>query len=106
MVLDPEATEEEVSATTERVDGLINRGGGSVTEHQSWGLRRLAFPVMNRQEGNYVLTRFALDPLAVIELGRGLKASEGILRFLVTKVEKRARPPAPDPSPPQKKEGG
>ena len=86
VVLDPEATEDEMSATVERVDGLITAGGGSVSEHDTWGLRRLAFPVKNQQEGNYVLTRFTLDAGAVLEISRSLTASEEILRFLVTKT--------------------
>lgn len=86
MVLSPEATEDEVSATVERVHGLIANGGGNVDEHKNWGLRQLAFPVKNFQEGNYVLTRFELDADAVSEFKRTLKASEDIIRYLVTKA--------------------
>ena len=86
MILSPEATEEEVSASVNRVDGLITDGGGSVAEHENWGLRRLAYPVMKSQEGNYVLTRFAATAGALAELNRALKASEDILRFLMTRV--------------------
>ena len=86
MVLSPEATEEEIGSTVERVDGLITEGGGSVGDHETWGLKRLAFPVRKFQEGNYVLTRFALGPPELMELSRVLNASDDILRFLVTKV--------------------
>ena len=86
IVLSPEATEEEIAAAVERVDGLITENGGTVEDHDTWGLRKLAFPVQEFREGNYVLTRFALGPEAVLALGRALEASEEILRFLVTKV--------------------
>ena len=86
MVLSPEATEDEVSATLERVDEFIANAGGTVAEHNNWGLRQLAFPVENFREGNYVLTRFELDAEAVSEFKRTLKASNDIIRFLVTKV--------------------
>ena len=86
MVLSPEATEEEVDATVERVDGLISNGGGTVAEHKNWGLRQLAFPVKNFHEGSYRLTRFDLDADAVLEFTRTLTASEDIIRFLVTKT--------------------
>ena len=90
MILSPEATEEEISAIVEQVDGLITSSDGSVENHDIWGLRRLAFPVQKQRQGNYVLTRFGLDPSAVAELNRSLKASDDILRFLVTKVESPA----------------
>ena len=86
MVLSPESTEEETAATVERVDGLITDGGGSVTEHDNWGLKRLAFPVMKFSEGGYVLTKFSLDASAVGEFKRSLEASGDIIRFLLTKV--------------------
>ena len=85
MVLSPEATEEEVSATVETVHGLISGEGGTVGEHEIWGLRRLAFPVMKFREGNYVLTHFESSPAAIDELKRNLKASQDIIRFLVTR---------------------
>jgi small subunit ribosomal protein S6 len=86
MLLSPEATEDEVSTMVERVDGLITGGGGTVSDHETWGVKPLAFPVKKFREGNYVLTHFALEPSAVGELNRSLKASESILRYLVTSV--------------------
>ena len=86
MILSPEATEEEITATIERVDGLITGGGGTVGEHNNWGLKRLAFPVQKFREGNYFLVKFSMDSSAVTEFNRSLKASEEIIRFLVTKT--------------------
>ena len=86
MILSPEATEEEITATIERVDGLITGGGGTVGEHNNWGLKRLAFPVQKFREGNYILVKFLMDSSAVTEFNRSLKASEEIIRFLVTKT--------------------
>ena len=86
MVLSPEATEEEVSATVEWVRGLLSKGGGSMGEHKVLGVRRLAYPIKNFNEGNYVLTQFALYSSEVEVVNRTLNASEDILRFLVTNL--------------------
>jgi small subunit ribosomal protein S6 len=86
MILSSEATEEEIAAAIERVDGLITGGGGTLGEHNNWGLKRLAYPVQKFREGNYILVKFSMDSSAVTELNRSLKASEDIIRFLVTKV--------------------
>ena len=86
MVLSPEATEEEVASTVERVDGVISGRGGSVSEHDSWGVRRLAYPINSFADGNYVLTRFELDAGEVSEIDRSLRASEDVMRHLLTKV--------------------
>ena len=87
MILSPEATQEEVAATVERVDGLISGGGGAIVDHETWGLKRLAYEIDDFSEGNYVLTKFSLDASGVSELNRALAASEDIVRFLVTRRE-------------------
>ena len=87
MILSPEATQDEVASTVERVDGLISGGGGAVVDHETWGLKRLAYEIDDFNEGNYVLTRFSLDASGVAELNRALTASEDIVRFLVTRQE-------------------
>ena len=87
MILSPEATQDEVAATVERVDGLISGGGGAIVDHETWGLKRLAYEIDDFNEGNYVLTRFSLDATGVSELNRALTASEDIVRFLVTRQE-------------------
>lgn len=86
MILSPEATEEEITSTIERVDGLITASGGTSDEHHNWGLKRLAFPLQKFREGNYILVKFTLDSSAITEMTRALKASEDIIRFLITRV--------------------
>ena len=92
MILSPEATQDEVTATVERVDGLISGGGGAVAEHETWGLKQLAYEIDDFNEGNYVLTRFSLDAGGVAGLNRALAASEDIIRFLVTRDESPMKP--------------
>jgi len=92
MVLSPEAAEEEVAAAVERVAEFITERGGDVSNHETWGLRRLAYPIKRFQEGNYILAHFSMDAAQLRELDRSLTASEDVLRHLVTKVDKNARP--------------
>ena len=91
LVLSPEATEDEVNTTVERITGLITERGGSVSDPEIWGVRRLAYPVQKFQEGNYVLARFSTDAKEVVELDRNLNAAQDVLRHLVTKADKSVR---------------
>ena len=86
LVLSPEATPEEITVTVERVDKLITDAAGSITEHESWGLKRLAYPIMKFNEGNYILVKFSLDASAVTEFKRNLEAAQDLIRFLVTRT--------------------
>ena len=88
MVLSPEGDEQAVEVAVQRVADFITGVGGAVSEQESWGVRRLAYPIKNFQEGSYMLTRFQLGAGDVGELDRILKASEDVLRHLITQPDK------------------
>ena len=85
LIVTPQASEDEVTAIVERISGFISDRGGTVEDHEVWGLRRLAYAIHKFMEGIYVLAHFSLDAKDVIELNRNLSTSEDILRFLITK---------------------
>ena len=88
MVLSPEGDEQAVEAAVQRAADFVTGAGGSVSDQENWGVRRLAYPINRFQEGTYVLTRFELDASDVEELDRILKASEDVLRHLITQPDK------------------
>ena len=99
MIISPEANEAEIDAAGARVAGFIADHGGLVYEQSNWGLRRLAYPIQKFQEGNYVLTRFALEPGDIIELDSSLKASDDVMRYLTMKLDKSVKVELPEPEP-------
>ena len=86
LVISPEVEEEAVAATVKRVHDFIQGRGGEVVQVDDWGRRRLAYPIKQHQEGNYVVTQFRLDPTEVRDLEGSLQVSEDVLRHLVVKV--------------------
>lgn len=86
FILTPEANEGEVNAAVERVSAFIMERGGTVSEHEVWGLRRLAYPINKFMEGIYVLAKFTLDANDVLALDRSLNTSEDVIRHLVTRL--------------------
>ncbi|MGH2389252.1 MAG: 30S ribosomal protein S6, partial [Chloroflexota bacterium] len=54
FVLNATIDEEASAAAVERVNHLIDAGGGSVTEVHAWGRRRLAYPIAHHRDGVYV----------------------------------------------------
>ena len=99
MIISPEANETEIDAARARVAGFIADRGGLVYDQDYWGLRRLAYPIQKFHEGNYVLTRFALEPAEIIELDSSLKASDDVMRHLTMKLDKSVKVEPPEPEP-------
>ncbi|MBI3080215.1 MAG: 30S ribosomal protein S6 [candidate division NC10 bacterium] len=101
VVYDPALSEEAVEGEIERVKGLIGKEGGQVQDLQKWGKKRLAYELKKKREGVYVLCRFMATPAAMQELGRILKLTETVLRYLLVRVEepRARRPEGPEKAP-------
>ncbi len=87
MVLSPALDQEEVDGTMERIHGIITGAGGELTNQESWGMRRLAYPIQDYTEGNYFLTQFTTDPDRTRPLENALGLSEDILRHLLIRID-------------------
>ena len=87
FIVHPEVDGDDFTAVVERVTGLVERNSGEVTEVNIWGLRRLAYPIQDQWEGQYVLMQLELEPQGVAGLERDLMLVEQIIRHLIVRVE-------------------
>lgn len=87
LVISPEVAEEEFEATIDNISRLITGKGGTVSDIERWGKRRLAYPIRHFVEGSYVLARFKLKPAFSKELGANLRISEEVLRHLLIRLD-------------------
>jgi len=86
LIISPEVVEDKLDAAIDNVSRFINDSGGSVSGVERWGKRKLAYPVKQQVEGNYVLTRFNLKPSVSKELEAKLEISEEVLRHLLIRL--------------------
>jgi small subunit ribosomal protein S6 len=66
-----------------KVEKLVEGVGGKITKRDSWGKKRLAYPIKKQQFGLYVYFELDLEPAAVRQLESSLLITEEVLRFLV-----------------------
>jgi len=86
VIVSPEVPEEELPSHIDKISEFITNKGGSVTEVERWGKRKLAYPINHFREGNYVLTRLKLEPGMTAELEANLRISEKVLRHLLVRL--------------------
>ncbi|MCK5430447.1 MAG: 30S ribosomal protein S6 [Anaerolineales bacterium] len=88
LVISPEieVAEEDSHPTVDKVAKLITAKGGTVTDINRWGKRKLAYPIKSFIEGEYYLTQFKMDPNMTHELEANLKLTEEILRHLLIRL--------------------
>lgn len=86
LVISPEIAEEEFEAAIDNVSQFITGKGGTISDIERWGKKRLAYPVRHFVEASYVLTRFKLKPAFGKELEANLRISEEVLRYMLTRL--------------------
>ena len=89
MVISPDTNEEESSELVERVGKFITENGGVIKNQLNWGTRKLAYPIENYREGNYVMSEFNSEPSTANELEKLLRASQQVIRHLVIKQDEK-----------------
>ena len=90
LVLRPDLAEDRVQATLDRITRSISASDGQLVKVSPWGRRRLAYQIGAYRDGSYYIVLFDAPAAAIEELERGLRITEELLRFLVTRVERPA----------------
>ena len=83
LIISPEVVDEELEGRVDRIGQLITERDGEVSDTESWGRRKLAYPIEHFTEGHYVLIRFSFEPALCKELEASLRISEEIIRHLL-----------------------
>jgi small subunit ribosomal protein S6 len=71
-------TAEKVQA---RVAEVVGRDNGKLVKVESWGRRKLAYPVAKQRKGVYVFVKYVGRGGLVAELERNLKLADSVLKF-------------------------
>lgn len=87
IIMDPDIAEDDVPQTMDKLNAIVSKNGGEVTETNHWGRRRLSYPIGRHAEGNYVLLRFSMEPEKAKDLEANLNLAEEYLRHLLIKLE-------------------
>lgn len=87
FIVSPDVSDEALEAKIGSISQFVTSKGGTVSNIDQWGKRRLAYPLKRFLEGNYVLAQFNMSPVWSKELEASLKISEEVLRHLLIKLE-------------------
>lgn len=88
FILSPEINDEVRPSYIEKFKNLIAEKGGEVTNVDEWGKRKLAYEIDKKNEGYYVLMNFNGDVEVPHELERVYKITDGVMRYLIVKLDK------------------
>jgi small subunit ribosomal protein S6 len=95
LMLDAEAADDARERVASDVRQQIE-GAGTLDRADTWGMRKLAYEIRQRNEADYRYYRFQAEPPLLERLDHSLKIADGVLRFRIFKID----PDAPTNPPP------
>lgn len=88
LILDPALEDDRKDATVETVKGII-AAEGEVGNVDTWGMRKLAYPIQKKSEGYYIVIEFKAQPTLPKELDRRLKISDNVIRHMIVNKDEK-----------------
>lgn len=88
FIINPVLEDEKKNAVVERVQEIIN-ADGEVSKVDTWGMRKLAYPIQKKNEGYYVVVEFNASADLPKELDRRLRISDDVMRHIIINKEAR-----------------
>lgn len=82
LVVNAKIEDEERAATLEDVKELITRFGGTVSNVDDWGKKRLAYEIQKMNDGYYYFIQFEADSNVPDEIEQRVRIMEKVIRYL------------------------
>ncbi len=83
-VLEAAVAEDAKEAFAKKFEDVITSKGGNVVSVDKWGVKKLAYPINYKTEGDYTVLTFVSDGATVKELERVSDLSTEVLRRIIT----------------------
>ncbi len=74
-----------VEALIEKFKSVVTENGGTVEGVDKWGVKKLAYAIDYKTEGNYVLMNFEAEASVPAELERQMRIADDVMRFIVVR---------------------
>ena len=87
VVVSAKIEDEERAQVIEKCKALVERFGGTITEVDEWGKKRLAYEIQKMKEGFYYFIRFDAEPTAPVEIESRVRIMDNVIRYLVVRQD-------------------
>lgn len=90
FILNPVLSDDQAKDTVEKFVKVLKKGNAEILNVESWGLKKLAYPISKKSTGFYNLIEFAADTTLIDTLETEYRRDESVMRFLTTALDKHA----------------
>ena len=90
VVIHPDL-EADLETPLTKVRGIIEGAGGKIAREDNWGKKKLAYAIKRQEFGVYVYMDVELPAEAPLKISDTFNITEEVLRYLLVKVDPKAR---------------
>ena len=87
VVVSAKIEDDERAAVVDKCKALIERFGGTVTNVDDWGKKRMAYEVQKMKDAFYYFIQFDAETSAPVEIEIRIRIMDNVLRFLIVKQD-------------------
>ena len=87
VIVSAKVEDEVRTATIEKVKGIVERFGGTITNVEDAGKKRLAYEIQKMREGFYYFIQFDAEAEVPAKIEELMRITENVIRYLCTRQE-------------------
>ena len=91
LVVNAKIEDDARTATVEKAKDYIVRAGGTVTEVEDWGKKKLAYDIQKMSEGYFYFIQFDAEATAPAAIEQDVRIMDNVLRFLCVRKDEAQR---------------
>jgi len=90
FIMTPVLSDQQMKEAVDKFKTVLSNGGAEIVHEETWGLKKLAYPVSHKSTGFYQLLQFKSAPELIKKFETELKRDERIIRWLTVSLDKHA----------------
>ena len=87
VVVSAKIEDDERAAVIDKCKALVERFGGTITNVDEWGKKKLAYEVQKMKEAFYYFIQFDAEKTAPAEIESRVRIMDNVIRYLIVKQE-------------------
>ena len=87
VIVSAKIEDEERAATVDKCKALVERFGGTITEVDEWGKKRLAYEIQKMKEAFYYFIKFDAESTVPAEIESRVRIMDNVIRYLVVRQD-------------------
>ena len=87
LVVNAKIEDDARNATVEKAKEYVTRFGGTITDVDDWGKKKLAYEIQKMDEAYYYFIRFEAEGTSIADIEGRMRIMDNVIRYLCVKQD-------------------